>query len=69
MYKFISKVQYETEELTEVGTDDEGNTVYKSRWQLSHPNARSSPDGSEYVLSNEGDLTAEEAKQYIRENW
>lgn len=41
----------------------------KDGWKLSHPKARCSSDGGEYVLSNAGNLTKQQAIDYINKNW
>lgn len=47
-------------------TVDEYNESYKHKY----PNARQSPDESEYVISTiDGDVTHDEAVAYIESNW
>lgn len=43
---------------------------YNSKgWSKSHPKARCSADGKEYVLSNVGTLTHLQALDHIDKNW
>lgn len=42
---------------------------YEKYHSVDHPNAVCSPDGSEYVLSNEGEMTKQETVAYISNNW
>jgi len=38
-------------------------------WKESHPKARYSSDGKEYVLSNAGPLSKDEALEHIKLKW
>lgn len=45
------------------------NEEYLRSYALTHPDARRSPNGLEVVLSDEGDMTAEEVRSHISSNW
>lgn len=54
--------------MYKIVTIDDYNLVYK----YTYPHARVSPDGTEVVLSciyGDGNMTREQAKEYISSNW
>ena len=42
---------------------------YETKYKDSHSTAVKSADGQEVVLSNEGDMTKEQVKKYMLDNW